>query len=112
MRIGTIHQPQVAKRGPSTAPAAPARPVAGGDRKSTRLNSSHDQISYAVFCLKKKKTHEPVPSGPQKQPLYYHYALPSDALSRFPRQALTSHFPLSASTSYPSRPRVATADAS
>src|SRR2546428_1442860 len=27
----------------------------GVDRKSTRLNSSHDQISYAVFCLKKKK---------------------------------------------------------
>src|SRR2546428_8325988 len=26
----------------------------GQDRKSTRLNSSHDQISYAVFCLKKK----------------------------------------------------------
>src|SRR2546421_6102908 len=29
-----------------------------GDRKSTRLNSSHDQISYAVFCLKKKKQGE------------------------------------------------------
>src|SRR2546421_13047538 len=29
--------------------------VAQSDRKSTRLNSSHDQISYAVFCLKKKK---------------------------------------------------------
>src|SRR2546422_3832357 len=29
-----------------------------GDRKSTRLNSSHGYISYAVFCLKKKKTHE------------------------------------------------------
>src|SRR2546430_5580138 len=28
-----------------------------GDRKSTRLNSSHSQISYAVFCLKKKKKH-------------------------------------------------------
>src|SRR2546430_13156993 len=28
----------------------------GQDRKSTRLNSSHSQISYAVFCLKKKKT--------------------------------------------------------
>src|SRR5437899_8902392 len=28
---------------------------AGGDRKSTRLNSSHLGISYAVFCLKKKK---------------------------------------------------------
>src|SRR2546428_9179968 len=33
------------------------RPVAANtDRKSTRLNSSHDQISYAVFCLKKKKS--------------------------------------------------------
>src|SRR3712207_7383287 len=30
---------------------------ARGDRKSTRLNSSHANISYAVFCLKKKKTH-------------------------------------------------------
>src|SRR2546430_5784437 len=30
-------------------------PNTGGDRKSTRLNSSHSQISYAVFCLKKKK---------------------------------------------------------
>src|SRR2546430_3993552 len=28
------------------------------DRKSTRLNSSHSQISYAVFCLKKKKKHQ------------------------------------------------------
>src|SRR3712207_7467734 len=31
------------------------RLVLGGDRKSTRLNSSHANISYAVFCLKKKK---------------------------------------------------------
>src|SRR5258708_14994355 len=30
----------------------------GGDRKSTRLNSSHQIISYAVFCLKKKKREE------------------------------------------------------
>src|SRR3712207_8785125 len=30
-----------------------------GDRKSTRLNSSHANISYAVFCLKKKKTTHP-----------------------------------------------------
>src|SRR2546430_11340695 len=35
------------KRSQSRSPA--------GDRKSTRLNSSHSQISYAVFCLKKKK---------------------------------------------------------
>src|SRR2546430_9978200 len=32
------------------------------DRKSTRLNSSHSQISYAVFCLKKKKTRSTRPS--------------------------------------------------
>src|SRR2546430_2968335 len=32
--------------------------VCAGDRKSTRLNSSHSQISYAVFCLKKKKKPE------------------------------------------------------
>src|SRR2546430_12773075 len=38
---------------PSLPPAAPQPPRA--DRKSTRLNSSHSQISYAVFCLKKKK---------------------------------------------------------
>src|SRR5207245_3085463 len=31
------------------------RVLVGGDRKSTRLNSSHGSISYAVFCLKKKK---------------------------------------------------------
>src|SRR2546430_12162681 len=31
-----------------------------GDRKSTRLNSSHSQISYAVFCLKKKRSQERV----------------------------------------------------
>src|SRR2546427_5841304 len=31
------------------------------DRKSTRLNSSHSQISYAVFCLKKKKKHKDKP---------------------------------------------------
>src|SRR2546421_9509003 len=33
--------------------------AAGLDRKSTRLNSSHDQISYAVFCLKKKNYPKP-----------------------------------------------------
>src|SRR3712207_8803937 len=38
---------------PHREPAGRLRPV---DRKSTRLNSSHANISYAVFCLKKKKT--------------------------------------------------------
>src|SRR2546422_2871939 len=35
-------------------PAAELRGIGQGDRKSTRLNSSHGYISYAVFCLKKK----------------------------------------------------------
>src|SRR2546430_16751552 len=35
------------------------------DRKSTRLNSSHSQISYAVFCLKKKKKHNDVSHTPE-----------------------------------------------
>src|SRR6266567_8029265 len=40
---------------PGAPRPGPARSTAVGDRKSTRLNSSHSQISYAVFCLKKKK---------------------------------------------------------
>src|SRR2546429_7156360 len=46
--------------GPTTSSATRERGKAGPntcrDRKSTRLNSSHGYISYAVFCLKKKKT--------------------------------------------------------
>src|SRR2546427_7100703 len=47
-------------RGGSTAqPRQKARSgEASEDRKSTRLNSSHSQISYAVFCLKKKKSRQ------------------------------------------------------
>src|SRR5258707_2455406 len=41
-------------RAPQPVPGGPLRP-ARGDRKSTRLNSSHANISYAVFCLKKKQ---------------------------------------------------------
>src|SRR5438874_7036731 len=40
-------------RGPERPPLAASR-----DRKSTRLNSSHVEISYAVFCLKKKNIHK------------------------------------------------------
>src|SRR2546430_9068165 len=44
------------QNGPSVRPAVAQDHT---DRKSTRLNSSHSQISYAVFCLKKKKqTHK------------------------------------------------------
>src|SRR3712207_8208140 len=45
-------RPAAARGARDSAP--PPRPPA--DRKSTRLNSSHANISYAVFCLKKKKT--------------------------------------------------------
>src|ERR1041385_5633391 len=38
------------------------------DRKSTRLNSSHGYISYAVFCLKKKKTHTITSLSAQQSP--------------------------------------------
>src|SRR2546430_13026095 len=53
----------------SAALGASAKRDGGGaltlDRKSTRLNSSHSQISYAVFCLKKKTTlqHSPLRTG-------------------------------------------------
>src|SRR2546430_5067823 len=40
---------------PTVQGDAPGRETRVLDRKSTRLNSSHSQISYAVFCLKKKK---------------------------------------------------------
>src|SRR2546430_2958381 len=48
--------PARARRVPD-AHAAALLARATADRKSTRLNSSHSQISYAVFCLKKKKKH-------------------------------------------------------
>src|SRR2546430_13135123 len=51
------------RRTPSAATPSIAR-----DRKSTRLNSSHSQISYAVFCLKKKNKHHH-PCQPHTQQL-------------------------------------------
>src|SRR3712207_7770785 len=44
---------------PGPGPRILTRLAECGDRKSTRLNSSHANISYAVFCLKKKKTTHP-----------------------------------------------------
>src|SRR5206468_10417624 len=53
------HLPSAKCSGPVANSAKPesaqTRSPSRTDRKSTRLNSSHDQISYAVFCLKKKK---------------------------------------------------------
>src|SRR2546427_5295672 len=44
------------QQGARPCPAVEPLRRAAADRKSTRLNSSHSQISYAVFCLKKKKS--------------------------------------------------------
>src|SRR5256886_10996060 len=49
-----LRPPQTAKEVKDLLAEAMAG-IHAGDRKSTRLNSSHSQISYAVFCLKKKK---------------------------------------------------------
>src|SRR5947207_8512173 len=56
----TVHADAGALRRAQAAPQAPLSEgaKAAGDRKSTRLNSSHTVISYAVFCLKKKKKTE------------------------------------------------------
>src|SRR3712207_7310391 len=59
---------EIEPRGPSmrlphgTAPWWSVTSGAGGDRKSTRLNSSHANISYAVFCLKKKEMERTTPT--------------------------------------------------
>src|SRR2546428_6476234 len=55
------------------------------DRKSTRLNSSHDQISYAVFCLKKKnKRHPPEYIYPSIMQFFEYYLV-------YPHQSTRLH---------------------
>src|SRR2546430_9273786 len=49
--------PGVRTHGPEQRAREAGEEAEDRDRKSTRLNSSHSQISYAVFCLKKKKSH-------------------------------------------------------
>src|SRR3712207_7719710 len=46
-----------------------------GDRKSTRLNSSHANISYAVFCLKKKTQRSEAPTYETKRATYHSYTI-------------------------------------
>src|SRR5207245_10599343 len=52
--VGRVLHHQVPAHGDHTARHRPHMEVVNRDRKSTRLNSSHGSISYAVFCLKKK----------------------------------------------------------
>src|SRR3712207_8085767 len=53
--------------------------AAAGDRKSTRLNSSHANISYAVFCLKNNKTHDSSPHPVLDSTSALHRSLPDTA---------------------------------
>src|SRR3712207_7302146 len=59
LSLRPAHHPPHPLPSPSHHPVVPShsprRPHHSPDRKSTRLNSSHANISYAVFCLKKKK---------------------------------------------------------
>src|SRR3712207_8591758 len=65
-------------RDPGCLPPPPGRPELVArrhralllDRKSTRLNSSHPNISYAAFCLKKKNNHHPTTQG---DPIFFAY---------------------------------------
>src|SRR5690625_6087130 len=53
--VASSHEAKASASRPSSTTVAKALAAAAQDRKSTRLNSSHVAISYAVFCLKKKK---------------------------------------------------------
>src|SRR2546430_3036786 len=96
---------------PPDIPAAKLRPVTPRtataprscirrDRKSTRLNSSHSQISYAVFCLKKKKTQLPnLPTAPimPSTPLHRcHHSVLASPLYRLHVSPPSHHAPLHA----------------
>src|SRR3712207_8196003 len=54
-RARTIEDDSKTRREAASEPFCAATAISSLDRKSTRLNSSHANISYAVFCLKKKK---------------------------------------------------------
>src|SRR5438874_3778684 len=62
--------------------------IADGDRKSTRLNSSHVEISYAVFCLKKKKKKKK--KREVKQRNYLHDNYDAEVASKKHRDSSTS----------------------
>src|SRR5256886_8417038 len=74
------------------------------DRKSTRLNSSHSQISYAVFCLKKKKIKALVARARQADDQYAarrpHTSAPEGRASLATSQMGSLHFQLSPTIAY------------
>src|SRR5256884_740294 len=82
-RTGSRREP----RRPQPDRFSEAGPILGSkeqqDRKSTRLNSSHGYISYAVFCLKKKKTIQSLRSTFQKPDAIFHTNDPAITAGRY-----------------------------
>src|SRR5207248_11678910 len=79
-----LRSPYSRRRRPDRVRAArsfgASRDRIGADRKSTRLNSSHRTISYAVFCLKKKNIthlHQPQHKGPHQCTICARHTLPT-----------------------------------
>src|SRR2546427_4662788 len=67
LRIARLRGRRPQRANAATDRGRPAEKGIRRDRKSTRLNSSHSQISYAVFCLKKKKKKTKTIDKTQKQ---------------------------------------------
>src|SRR5438552_13911073 len=59
-REGRVRRPPASEGRTEPVPSTGQGPSPPEDRKSTRLNSSHQIISYAVFCLKKKNRVDPI----------------------------------------------------
>src|SRR5256885_12213436 len=93
--MGTLSSPASAYMRRSSGPSAATwnfSSQAGElnvDRKSTRLNSSHVVISYAVFCLKKKKTYHSTHIG--TAPLSFHGRLQLPSAPHSPTLASVAH---------------------
>src|SRR5690349_23447980 len=66
------------RRAQTFPPSWPGIAVRRTDRKSTRLNSSHVEISYAVFCLKKKKNTKNLPTSKKIKNTHTLHQLPID----------------------------------
>src|SRR4029453_19439194 len=80
----TLFRSRAARRSASSAPrprrsSSPPLARRAGDRKSTRLNSSHTVISYALFCLQKKYHHNP-PAELGPTPSLSAHPIPSPSL--------------------------------
>src|SRR2546421_30794 len=78
-------------------------PAALEDRKSTRLNSSHDQISYAVFCLKKKKPGQILGAAPRER------KTTGVGSTRIPTPRGSAPLPVTTPCTWPRGPRTAAA---